>query len=60
MWYEKYIYLLLYLADKGGSYGLTLSQEGNKPQGWALQDVSNDSFVYYQDLSEYVGLKNIE
>ena len=34
----------------------TLSQEGIKPQGWALQDVSNDSFVCYQDLSEYVGL----
>ena len=35
---------------------LTLSQEGIQPQGWALQDVSNDSFVCYQDLSEYVGL----
>ena len=33
----------------------TLSQEGILPQGWALQDVSNDSFVCYQNLSEYVG-----
>ena len=34
----------------------TLSQEGIQPQGWALQDASNDSFVCYQDLLEYVGL----
>ena len=38
----------------------TLSQEEIQPQRWALQDVLNDSFVCYQDLSEYVGLKNIE
>ena len=36
------------------------SQEGIQPQGWALQDGSNDSFVCYQDLSENVGLYNIE
>ena len=34
----------------------TLSQEGIQPQGWVLQDISNESFVCYQDLSEYVGL----
>ena len=33
-----------------------LSQEVYPPQGWALQNVSNDSFVCYQDLSEYVKL----
>ena len=38
----------------------TLSQGGLQPQWWALQDNSNDSFVWYQDLSEYVGLQNIE
>ena len=38
----------------------TLSQEGIQPQGWALQYVLNDSFVCYQDLSEYVGLEHIE
>ena len=34
---------------------VTLSQEGIQPEGWALQDVSNYSFVFYQDLSEYIG-----
>ena len=37
----------------------TLSQGGLQPQWQALQDISNDSFVCYQDLSEYVGLENI-
>ena len=47
-----------YLDNKDTAF--TLSQEGIQPQGWALQDVTNDYFVCYQDLSEYVGLKNIE
>ena len=34
----------------------TLSQEGIQPQRGALQDVSNDLFVCYQDPSEYVSL----
>ena len=38
----------------------TLSQGGLQPQRRALQDVTNDSFVCYQDLSEYVGFQNIE
>ena len=31
----------------------TLSQGGLQPQGWAVQYVSNDSFLCYKDLSEY-------
>ena len=38
------------------SLPFTLSHEGIQPQGWALQDVSYDYFVCYQDFSEYVGL----
>ena len=38
----------------------TLSQGKLQPEWRALQDISNDSFVCYQDLSEYVGLENIK
>ena len=38
----------------------TLSQGGIQPQWWALQNVLNDSYVCFQDLSEHVGLQNIE
>ena len=54
---------ILWHTDLGQSIRIatvTLSQEGMQPQGWALQDVLNDSLVCYQDLSEYVGLSNIE
>ena len=34
----------------------TLSQKGLQPQWRALQDILNDSFICYQDLSEYDGL----
>ena len=47
-------FLLIFMTKIIAS--LTLSQEGIQPQGWALQYVLNDSFVCYQDLSEYVGL----
>ena len=38
----------------------TLSQGGLQPQWWALQDTLNDFFICWQELSEYVGLQNIE
>ena len=53
------------MVAPGGGMGLvvalgTLSQVGLQPQWRALQDISNDSFVCYQDLLGYFCLGNIE
>ena len=37
-----------------------MSQGGLQSQWRALQDILNDSFICWQDVSEYVGFRNIE